>query len=139
MPARPSRNRWPMWRSCSITSAQPISESYHSSVEGDGANNIGGTGLFPLGWRGPDDVVELNKVHRAAPDQERVAINEALARADKHAGAEGHVHLVTAPCDEVCIARKGAMRRELGPVDGDRYPSFVSGLDYLVESVESSR
>ena len=52
--------------------ADPL-QLVHGRAEGNGADDVGGAGLLPLGRLGPDDLVEVDQVDGAAAGQEGVA------------------------------------------------------------------
>ena len=82
-------------------------ERVDGGVQGHGADDVGGAGLFPIGRVGPDHLVEVDEVHGAAAGQEWVALGEGAPWADEHSGAEGGVHLVAAPGEEVRLGGQG--------------------------------
>ena len=89
-------------------------------VERDGTDDVGGAGFFTLGRIGPHDLVEIDEIDGAAASEERVAVGEGAPRSDEGAGAEGRVHLVPAPRDEVDRRRERPMGCELGGIDEHR-------------------
>ena len=113
-----------------MMSGQPMEvELVDGGVEGDGADDVGGAGLLPIGRVGPDHLVEVDQVDGAAAGQERVALGERVPWADQHAAAEGGVHLVAAPRQEVRPLRQAAVGGELGGVDEHRDAAGVGGGD----------
>ena len=108
-------------------------ELVDGGVEGHGAEDVGRAGLLSVGRVGPHHLVEVDEVDGAATGQERVAVGERGSRADEHAGAEGRVHLVPAPREEVGVGGQRAVGRELGGVDEDGDAPIVGGGDDGVE------
>ena len=110
-----------------------VAEGVDGGVQGDGADDVGGTRLFTLGRVGPGDLVQVDEVDGATTGEERVAVGEAGPGADQHPGAERGVHLVTAPRHVVGGGGQRSVGGELGGVDehGDR--TGVSGGDHGVE------
>ena len=71
--ARPRAPRW---------SSQPMRSSSSMAVaEGHRADDVGRAGLLALGRIGPDDLVQVDQVDRAAAGQEGVAVLEGRAAA----------------------------------------------------------
>ena len=60
--------------------ADPL-QLVHCRAEGDGADDVGGAGLLAFGWLGPDHLVQVDQVDRAAAGEERVAGLEGVAAA----------------------------------------------------------
>ncbi len=117
--------------------AQPIARQLvDGGVEGDRAEHVGRARLLALGRVGPHHLVEVDEVDGAAAGQERVAAREGRPRADEHARAEGRVHLVAAPGDEVGLGGQRPVRSELGGVDEHRHAPVVGGGDDGVERRE---
>ncbi len=96
-----------------------LGERVDRGVQGHCPDDVRRARLLAFGRGGPDDLVELDEVDGAATGEERVTVGEGFPRADEHSGAEGRVHLVPAPGDEVGLRGQGTVRRELGAVDGD--------------------
>ena len=98
-----------------MIAGQPISvRAVDSGVQRHGPDHVRRARLFAVGRVVPDDAVKLDEVHRAATGEEGVTVREGSARADQHAGAEGCIHLVAAPSDEVGLSGEGTVRRQLG-------------------------
>ena len=107
-------------------------ELVHGRPEGDGADDVGGTGLLTLGRIGPDDLVEVDQVDGATTGEEGVTVLEDPARPDERAGAEGRVELVTAEGHEVGSLGEGTVRCQLCRVEQDGDPAGMGlGTDLL--------
>jgi len=87
------------------------------SVQRHCPNHIRRTGFLAVGRVGPDNFAKLYKLNRAAAGQERVTVDEGLARPYEHSCSKGCIHLVAAPCDEIGLHGEVTVRRELGAVD----------------------
>ena len=112
--------------------ADPL-QLVHGRPEGDGADDVGGPGLLPLRWLGPDDLVEVDQVDGAAAGEEGVARLERPPRCDQRAGSERRVELVAAEGHEVRSRRQRSVRGELGGVEQDRDAACVRLLTDLVD------
>ena len=104
----------------------------HGLPEGDRTDDIGRAGLLPLGRIRPDDLVEVDQVHRPAAGEKRIAVLEDLPRADERTGTEGRVELVAAEGDEIGPGGQGAMGGQLCRIEEDRDAACVRlGTDLL--------
>ena len=112
-PARPAAS----WAAMAVQPMRPNSSM--AASQGDGADDVGRAGLLPLGRIGPDHLVQIDQVDRAAAGQERVALGEGGPGPDQHAGAERGVHLVPAPGH--VVGRGG--QRPVGRPAGRRRPA----------------
>ena len=128
-----------MWRSWAMIAGQPISVRVSiAACKRHSPDHVRRARLFAVGRIVPDDAVKLDEVDRAAADQEGVTVREGFARADQHSGAEGCIHLVAAPSDEVGLRGEGTVGRQLGGVDRDRDSPAVGGVDDLVDRRQPS-
>ena len=110
-----------------------LGEAVDRSVQRHRPDHVRRARLLAVGGISPGDVVKLDEIDRAAAGQKGVTVREGLARPNQHARAEGRVHLVAAPSDEIGPRGKGTVRRELGTVDSHRDSSAVGGVDDLLD------
>ena len=97
----------------------------HGGAEGHRPDHVGGSGLLPIGRVGPDDLVQIDQIDRAAPGQEGVAGGEDAPGPDEGAGAIGGVKLVPAEGHEVRLGGQGPMRGQLRRIEQDGDPASV--------------
>ena len=132
--ASPFRKSRPMRLSWAMIAGQPISARVSiAACNATAPTTFGEPASSRSGRVGPDDVVELDEVDRAAARQEGVTSREGGARPDEHARPKGRIHLVAAPSDEVGLRGERTVRGKLGAVDSYRDLAAMGGVDDLVD------
>ncbi len=124
MPASPRRRR-----SASDPSCADGPQLVDGGVQRHRSNHVRRARFLPLRRRRPQHLVQVDRLDRATAGQERIAFGECRSGADQDPGAEGRIHLVPAPRDEVRIRRDRSVGGELRGIDHDRHAPLVSQPD----------